>query len=253
MLPVLHLGPLAIQTPGLILLIGIWLGLAWVERYSSRFKIEAGSLYNLAWIGLISGLLGARLAFAAQYFSLFLANPLNLLSLTPTMFNVEAGLLIGILAASIYAQRVKLPFWKTLDGLTPGLSLFMAAVHLSNLAGGNAYGTPTTLPWAIQLWGEARHPVQTYEFAAALGIAFGISRPLKRPATPGLVFWTFIALTALSRLFMDIFHGEAQTLPGGIHFAQVIAWLVLAICLWQLRPKQDPAQPSEMEETHVSS
>ena len=37
MFPVLQIGPLALQTPGLLILIGIWVGLSVMERFASRF------------------------------------------------------------------------------------------------------------------------------------------------------------------------------------------------------------------------
>ena len=62
MLPILQIGPFALQTPGLILLIGAWAGLSLAERYAKRFQINPNQLYNLAFIGLIAGILGALLA-----------------------------------------------------------------------------------------------------------------------------------------------------------------------------------------------
>ncbi len=52
----------------------------------------------------------------------------------------------------------------------------MLAVPLANLASGDAFGAPSSLPWAIELWGAARHPVQIYE-AVAAGLILWVCRP----------------------------------------------------------------------------
>jgi len=40
MLPILHIGPLAIQTPGLMILLGIGLGLSLAERQAEHFRVN---------------------------------------------------------------------------------------------------------------------------------------------------------------------------------------------------------------------
>lgn len=234
MFPILHIGSLALQAPGLILILGIWLGLLIVERYAGRFKIDPDLLSNLILIGLGAGVFGARLGYALQYSAVFMAAPLSLFSLTPTMLNPQIGIVVGALAAGIYGQRRGMPFWPTLDALTPGLSLFMIALHFANFASGDAFGTPAAIPWAINLWGEARHPVQLYELLAAFLIAVVLLPKRNSPNISGAYFWTFIALTALARLFFEYFRGDAVSLFWNIRLSQCVAWFVLALALQQL-------------------
>ena len=261
MFPVLQIGPLALQTPGLLILLGIWVGLSVSERFSSRFNIDANHLYNLVLISLLIGIIGARLTYAVQFSSIFLSNPLNIFSLTPTMFNREAGLVVGLIAGFIYAQRKSMPFLSTLDALAPGGSVFMIFYHLANFASGDAFGSPVQLPFAVDLWGQSRHPVQLYELTAALMIAaviiFRSQRFNKADIyQAGAYFWTFTALSALARLFFEFFRGDSTTFLGNVHVAQVIAWFILAIALWQLNKHPDlhkdfPAAP-EKELDHAA-
>jgi phosphatidylglycerol:prolipoprotein diacylglycerol transferase len=239
MLPVLQIGPLALQTPGLLILVGIWFGLTASEKLASRFKIEPSQLYNLVLIVLLSGILGARLAYVIQYSSIFIANPLNIISPTLTMFNGEAGLVIGVIAGTIYAQRKSMQLWPTLDALVPGLSVFIIFYHLANFASGDAFGSATQMPFAVELWGQARYPVQLYEMITAAGIAAAIRSGIQRAFKSGiyqagLFFWGFLALSALSRLFWEFFRGDSTTILGSIHVAQIIAWFILAVSLWRI-------------------
>ena len=261
MFPVLQIGPLALQTPGLLILVGIWLGLTASEKLAPRFKVEPNQLYNLVLIGLLSGILGARLAYVIQYSSIFVANPLNIISPTLTMFNGEAGLVIGVIAGFIYAQRKSLPFWPTLDALVPGVSVFMIFYHLANFASGDAFGSATQMPFAVELWGQTRHPVQIYEMITAIGIAAaiysGAQKSLKTGIyQAGIFFWSFLALSALARLFWEFFRGDSTTVLGSIHVAQIIAWSILAVSLWQIG-KYHPHDPHlstarEKDEEHAA-
>ncbi len=252
MFPILQIGPLALQTPGLLILIGIWLGLSVSERFASRLNAVSNQLYNLVLVCLITGIIGARLAYVILYSAIFIASPLNIFSLTPTMFNGQAGLLIGLMAGLIYAQRKSLPLWPTLDAITPGLSVFMIFNHLANFASGDAFGSPVNMPLAINLWGQSRHPVQLYEMAAAILIALAlifriqrINQAHEKPSTTnrsGIYFWAFLALTSLARLFLEFFRGDSTTILGSVHVAQVIAWIFLAVSLWRLNKYQQENQ-----------
>lgn len=244
MLPVINLGPMVIQTPGFLLLIGLWLGLILAERYSPTREIRPSDLYNLSFTALIFAILGARLAYVLRYPTAFAENPMSLLSLNPGLLDPWGALVCGLLVIVIYGQRKKLQARPLADTITPILAVAAVFVHLSNLASGKAFGTPTTLPWSITLWGALRHPVQAYEVIAAVFILFAIwpGRKSIQSLQPGTTFLVFVSLSTLARLILETFRGDSAYFPGGIRSAQVIAWIILALCLWalgKLRERKD--------------
>jgi prolipoprotein diacylglyceryltransferase len=135
-----------------------------------------------------------------------------------------------MLVGFIYGQRQKLPLWSTLDALTPLLATLAVGLHLSQLAAGTAFGSPTQLPWAIELWNATRHPVQVYELIASLLIFIFLW--LRKPGSfAGSDFLWFTALTAGSRLVFEAFRGDSTLVFNGLRAAQLIAWLVLAAAI----------------------
>lgn len=247
MLPILQIGPLALQTPGLMYLLGLWFGLSLAEKFAPRRGMSADTLYNLVFTGLISGIIGARLGYVFQYPDAFLASPLSLISLNPGLLDPFSGFAAALIAAFIYGARKKLEFWNTLDALTPFFAVFLIGTALANAASGAAFGMETSLPWGIDLWGAKRHPTQFYELGGAVAILLWLGRLSKQTDLPaGKLFLAFLALTAGARLFLEAFRGDSALILGGIRAAQVAAWLVLAGALGGLmwNNKKAPAPGS---------
>jgi phosphatidylglycerol---prolipoprotein diacylglyceryl transferase len=241
MLPTLQIGPLALPVPALIILAGIWIGLSVAEKRSAGLGLPPNDLYNLSFVGLLAGVLAARLAFALRYPQIFANDPLGLFSRDLGLFDPLGGLVGGCLAALIYAQRNELPIRQALDGITAGLAVFAIALGFAHLASGAAFGAPTQAAWGLDLWGARRQPTQVYEIVAA-SLIFGLLSPIRQrlqsnqaTQAPGLLFLVFAALSALARLFIEAFRGDSPLLPGGLRAPQVIAWGVLALCLWGIR------------------
>ena len=80
-------------------------------------------------------------------------------------------------------QRRHLPLWRSLNALTPSLSAFPVSVGVAHLSSGDAFGTPASMPWAIELWGARRHPTQVYEILLGL-LTFGRMAPRADPDLP---------------------------------------------------------------------
>ena len=248
MLPVLNIGPLALQTPGLVMLIGLWLGLLLAEKFSAKHGVPPNMLYNLAFVTLVAGVIGARLTYLFRYPEAFANSPLSLISLNPGLLDPAGGLAVGLISGAIYAQHKKMALWLTLDALTPLLAVMAIALGLSHLASGAAFGATTQVPWGIDLWGANRHPTQIYEVMAAVAILL-ILWPGKwgeqEPA--GRYFLLFVMLSALAQLITEAFRGDSLLLTGGWRVMQIVAWLLLAASLWGLhRLQTKPEKPTDI-------
>jgi prolipoprotein diacylglyceryltransferase len=237
MLPVLQIGPLSLPTAAFLLLIGFWLGLDLTEKHAPRFGAVPAAMYNLLLAAVIAGIIGARLGYAAQSPGAFLQSPLSLLALTPQMLDPAWGMAAAVLAGLVMVRIKEMPLWTTLDALTSLLSVLAVTLGLAHFASGEAFGSATRQPWAIFLWGEMRHPTQVYETIAALLIAAAVwpsaHAAYLSSTRPGFRFWLFLALSAGARMLLETFRGDSQT-AAGFRLAQLIAWVLLALSLWQM-------------------
>ncbi len=250
MFPILQIGPLAMQTGPLFILLGMWLGLNLSEKYAKRVGLHPEVVFNVVFAALVSGVLGARLLYVLRYPAAFIASPGSLVSINPGLLDPMGGLAAALIAILIYGQRKQLPLWPTLDALTPMLATLAIAMALGNLATGRGFGMPTQLPWAIDLWGETRHPSQIYEGLAGVLVFWLVWRLPAKTTAPGAVFFVFLALSGGARLFLEAFRGDSATLANGLRVVQFAAWGVMAIGLGAAHKLQfgNPASPPEKAE-----
>jgi prolipoprotein diacylglyceryl transferase len=227
MLPILQIGPLAIQLPGLLLLVGVWLATLLVDREAPRFDLRADRLNNMVFISLIAGILGARLGYALRFIDIYLKEPLSLFSLNPSTLAQTEGLVVGLIVALIYGQRQKLPLWRSLDALVPSLALFTIFRGLSHLSSGDAFGAPSSVPWSIELWGSSRHPSQLYEILAGIVIFLAVQGLKRTMPFGGFLFFTWVIMLSASTLFLEAFRGDSVIILGSIRSAQVLNLLIL--------------------------
>jgi thiol-disulfide isomerase/thioredoxin len=163
MLPNISIGPLTFPTAGLILLVGIWLALTFIERSARSLRLNAELIYSLSVVILASGFVGARLLFVVLHWSAFQNDLLGIIWPITSGYEIVGGLIVGVLTGFFYGRYRELPWLSTLDAVAPGIVVGLAAVSLADFLGGSGYGTVTSLPWAIDVFGIRRHPVQIYE------------------------------------------------------------------------------------------
>jgi phosphatidylglycerol---prolipoprotein diacylglyceryl transferase len=215
----------------ILLLLALWIGLTLAEKRAERHHVSKETLNSTVYYSLFGYILGGRILYALSYFSAFAQSPLSLFSPNPDLFDPFGGLVVALLVGVVYGQRQKLSLWPTLDALTPLFATIAIGLSLSHLAAGTSFGSPTELPWGIELWNATRHPTQIYELVASLAI-FGWIWFRKTNSPSGISFLTFIALTASARLFLEAFRGDSALILGGLRLAQILAWLVLAVAIF---------------------
>lgn len=215
----------------ILLVVAIWVGLALAERRSESHGISKDKLNNIGYYSLFAYIIGGRILFLLENISSFMQSPLSIFSTNIDLFDPFGALIVAILVGFVYGQQQKLPFWGTLDSLTPFFATLVVGIALSHLAAGTAFGSPTNLPWGIELWNATRHPSQIYELIASL-IVFAIVWFRKADSPPGSLFIFFTAMTTAASLFLEAFRGDSTLVFGGIRLTQIWAWIILAVAFF---------------------
>jgi phosphatidylglycerol:prolipoprotein diacylglycerol transferase len=234
MMPILQIGPLALPLPELLILLGIWYGLMVAEKYAINFGIKADQNFSIVMVMLLTFVVTGRLAYVIGHFSAFRNNIEDIFSRNLGLFDPFAGLVFAGLAVLIYLQRKEIMLLSALDSLAPAFFILKIMISLSNLASGRAYGSPTHLPWAINLWGVTRHPTQIYETLLMLA-AYLILHPSKVIAErnlPGAYFFKFLTLLTIIFIFSYAFRAESTLFGMGFRREQLILLVILALSLF---------------------
>lgn len=216
---------------------GFWVGLWLAERYINNHQLHSNDFNNLIFISLIVGVLGARLTYAIQFSNAFLADPASLVSLNLNLLDLRGGILFAMLSGLVYGGRKGMEFGNLLDALTPLLAVLMITLGIANLASGSNFGKTTEVPWAIYLWDASRHPTQIYQviISTAILVAFWPGKKSIRNLNSGQYFLLFIAATMLGYIFLVPYLAEINILIFGFRREQVLAWVILVLCVWGLR------------------
>ena len=230
MFPVLRVGSIALETGGLIILLGVGLGTLATERAAERRGLPSGPVMSGVTAGLVAGLIGARLVYVFRYLPLYAERPLDALALTPHALSLSGGLLLGAVASLWRWRRDRVGIGAALDCSTRGLATVFLAIALSHLASGEAFGSPSEVPWAVEQWGAMRHPTPVYEALAAAGVLAVVFR--RDDQQPGTTFTLWVVLASTSRLLIEAFRGDSLTLAGGLRQAQLAAVGVSVAALW---------------------
>jgi prolipoprotein diacylglyceryltransferase len=203
-----------------------------VEREARRQALADNLVTNMIVFGLLAGIVGARLGYAIQFFDIYLREPLSLLSLNINTLAPWEGIMVAILVSIVYANRQKLPLWGTLDAFMLGIAAFNVLYGLAHLSSGDAFGSPTSVPWAIELWGARRHPAQVYEILLAISMLLTLQILKTRSPFPGFILFIGMGWMAASRLFLEAFRGDSMVVFRGVRSAQLVSLVFLIIAMF---------------------
>lgn len=237
MLPTLQIGPLAIPTYPLALLIAFWAALEAAGRIVQRAGVEGDHLYNAGIFGAVALIAVGRLAHVIAFWPAYRLQPSEIIGLNPQAFLWGPAAVAGVLVAVWHVHRRRLPWPVVADAAATAALIGLIIVQAGALLAGVDMGAATDLPWAITLWGVRRHPIPVYmALAAALTLAviwWAARQRLRRGTMAALAVIGWGAVTWL----VEPLRVESATILAGLRPMQIIGWLAVLAALWLLRPR----------------
>jgi phosphatidylglycerol---prolipoprotein diacylglyceryl transferase len=180
----LHSGHLLLPTFGVLAAVGLMAALTLSLRTAAVVGLDPDKLWNAGLVALFSAFVLSRLLLIVANPRSFIAYPVLLLTL-PSLNGL--GILLTLLATTIYLRLRHLPLLDTLDAWSPCATLAWAFLALGHLAEGTDAGLPTTLPWGMAIPPSTirLHPVALYAAIAAAVLTIVLLRQLPRRHHPG--------------------------------------------------------------------
>ena len=161
------IGGINIYWYGVCIAVGMCLALVFAFRHGVEFGVDADAMVDVILIGVVMGILCARLYYVAlspyNYSSLW-----DVLAIRDGGLAIYGGVIAGFLTAYLFSRRRKISFWALADCCVQGLFIGQAIGRWGNFMNREAFGAATELPWRMRLWTSATtymdvHPTFLYE------------------------------------------------------------------------------------------
>lgn len=266
----IQLGPFQIHFYALFILAGIAVAVALTSRRLTARGGAAGTVLDIALWAVPFGIIGGRLYHVVTHPTDYFFPGADLWK---TLYVWEGGLaifgaiLFGSLGAYIACRRAGLRFLSFADALAPGMLLAQAFGRLGNYFNQELFGTPTTLPWGLQIdptrpafptglsEGTLFHPLFLYEILwNLLGVIIILLAERRFNLRWGRALGLYLVIYGMGRTWFESFRLDPTEFElGGFKINMLIATLVAAVgillILVQSRRhpelETDPTRPSQ--------
>jgi phosphatidylglycerol---prolipoprotein diacylglyceryl transferase len=247
-----HIGPVAIRSYGVMLAISFVLGIYYVYRHCRREKLDFNHYFNLTFIMILAGVIGARLFYVLFHISEFsghwldTVNPFQSDQFGIAGLNLYGGIVLAIILSFIYLRYYKITVLNTFDIFAPTIGLGLTFTRIGCFLNGCCFGTPTDLPWGVLFPtdsypyyifnGAHIHPSQLYSSLYGLALFLFLHWLLKRKRFDGQVVAFLFMIEAVFRYAIEYvrYYEEAMHFTCyGMHptYNQVVSISLFALGL----------------------
>jgi phosphatidylglycerol:prolipoprotein diacylglycerol transferase len=256
----LKFGPLGIHWYGLLIAAALVVGVA-ISAFLARERGESpGPLAGILLLGLLSGLIGARVWYFIFRRDFYNPDPGRIFAVWQGGLAWHGALLGGVLGAGIYIWNREINFWTWADICAPGLILAQAIGRVGDIMNNQAFGVPSHGLWTVTI-PLANRPPQYQGFSTftntagseavwdvlVFGALIGLWQLQRRraPYLPaGSIFLAYLVLYSIARLPLEGFRVDSLWVMN-MRVAQLAsgALIVVGGLLYALRLFQGDRQP----------
>ena len=213
-----HLFGLTIRWYGLFILSGILVGVQVVRVLAARRGLDPEFALDAAPVVIVAAVIGARVYYLLLRFRYYLHHMHELVSLQLQGLTIHGALIAGVTAFALICRHRQQPVWRWADVVIAAVPIGQAIGRWGNWANQEAFGTPTTLPWAVHIDPDRRppeyaqyatfHPTFLYEGLLDLAIAAVLIRllltsPRRSWFRDGDVLGCYLVLYGIARLIVE--------------------------------------------------
>ena len=227
-------GPISIRWYGVLVVAGMALGVFLATREANRQELSADRYLNMCLMVLIAGVIGARAYYVLFHWDFYSDNLIKILAFREGGLAIHGGLIAGGLVFALSGMLYRIGAWRSLDIAAPSVALAQSIGRWGNFINQEAYGyaiSPESLPWAMMIAGEYRHPTFLYESLWDLLVfVFLLWFRRRRRLMAGDVFLMYVTLYSAGRFFIEGFRTDSLML-GSFRVAQVVSVAAAALSL----------------------
>jgi phosphatidylglycerol---prolipoprotein diacylglyceryl transferase len=253
-----QVGPFLITWHGVFSVLGI-LAAARIAQLLLRDQgVAAERIYDIAVWMVIAGLIGARLLFVWENYSLFAGRLEKIFFINEGGISQWGGIFGGLIGGYIWCRRNGVDYRQILDAAGPANALGFAIGRIGDVINGEHHAIASNLPWSVEYVnertlgepGKSVHSEVGYELLWNLlvfGVAMVTYRRFKARLPPGVTGLIWLAVYATGRFFLSFL--RTDSLAFGLRQAQwaSLAMVVVALVgigVWTLRDARRAPAPA---------
>jgi phosphatidylglycerol:prolipoprotein diacylglycerol transferase len=250
-------GGAAITSFGVFMLLSFLTGGYILRAELRRQGEDPEKAWDLVFMAVIGGIVGARLYYLLLNFPRFIENPMGML-LSRGGLVWYGGFLLASALVVWEVRRQKLPLASAADACAPALALAYAVGRMGCFLVGDDWGRPTDSwvgiafpegtpastvdvierdfgitvdPALIERYGNVIpvHPTQLYEVGLSTLIFFFLWSVRKRDRPAGQLFMIWLALAGVERFIVEFFRAKDDRFLAGFTVAQLISLLIVTV------------------------
>lgn len=246
-----HIGPLRVTFYGIFVMTGVVI--AWLVT-RNRFVARGGDAQVAERIVIrvvLFGFLGARLAYVSTHLDRFEGEWWKVIAIWEGGLAIFGGLTVGAITMIYYARKWGASLPDFLDSVAPAVPFAQAMGRFGNYFNQELFGTPTDLPWGLEIDPQFRppeyaefetfHPTFLYESILNVALGFfiiwiGNRKPELRGRLVGIYFLGYGAI----RFLMELIRTDTTFRFLGLSrngWVSVAAMILGALVIWWKRVK----------------
>lgn len=219
---------------GLIITAGLLLAFWYALAETKRVGVKQDDLLNMFLIAVPVALICARLYYVIFSWDDYKDDLWQVFAIRGGGLAIYGGVIGAAVVVFAYCARKKLRVGKVLDILAVGLLIGQAIGRWGNFVNGEAFGTTTSLPWAMSITRDGTavanqvHPTFLYESlwnAVGLGLLLLYKRVRK---FDGELFLAYLAWYGLGRVWIEGLRTDSLYI-GPIRVSQLLAGVSIVI------------------------
>lgn len=239
----LQIGPLAVRYYAVAILIGIAVAILILDR---RYRAKGGpaeTALDVAIWAVLLGILGARTYYVISTPDAYFGpggDIMGIFRIWEGGLAIIGGLIGGAIGVYIALRRRGLRFGPFVDALAPALLIAQAIGRFGNYFNQELFGTPTTLPWGLQIDavhmpagyapGTLFHPTFLYEqIWNVLGALLLIWCERHFRLRGGQVMAGYFMVYGFGRFWIEMIRTDYAHSFGGLRFNSWAALIVFVI------------------------
>jgi len=235
MFPVIcKIGPFSIFSYGLMLAIAFMVA-SWLGGIRAKKEgISPDIIFNLCFIGVVFGIVGARIFYVLENLKYYSRYPGEIIMLQNGGLSWFGGLILGSLSGVIYLIKSKISVYRALDIMAPYLALAQAIGRIGCLLNGCCFGKESVFGIYFPVQDAVLIPIQIYSSLLLLGIFIVLRNWQEKVHQTGEIFFAYLFLYSIKRFFVEFWRADNPPVYWGLTLFQLISIAIFFLAGYKL-------------------